>query len=746
MALPLLNRLYHPFQKMMNKTIRTATGVLALLLALLTSCQKKEFDAYYNRPDGLAQPIYQQLQARKNFVQLLALIDKAGYKTTLSTAGYWTLFAPNDAAFDTYFREKGIKDAGAVDVATAQALVQYALVYNAFKTDNLGSYQSNTGWVANSAYKRRTAWYDFVYTENNRKLIASNRNGAYISADNNNKYLPYFISTYMDAQKLTAADYNYFYPNTTYTGFNVANATVITKDIVAENGVIHETDKVVPPLLSLDQYLASKPEYSEFKKIYDQFMVSYVANADATDRYQALTKLPDLVYVKTYSPTLAFSPNNENFLKLQDNDGQANGYTLFIPTNEVLLNYEQNVLLQYYPVKSLSQLPIAVITDFLNAHAWKTTVWPGKFATTLNYLNEEARFDPVTNVVDKQVLSNGLFYGTNKVQEANVFHSVYGKAYLNPGYSLFTRALDLELKLTVINPNLKFAVFLVSDAVLTQAGFAWNTANSTFQYTAPGGSAVIGADAVNRLKRILSTHIVPYAGFTAPDLSGEGILETYDGEYIKYKNNKVFSAGTLDNSDAGKQSIAIDSAKAASNGSDYYTNGILSFSELNIGKHIEKYAAATTDPYYRFFQYLKSSPLYTAATGAIQGISAGTFYTVFIPSNSAIQDAVTNGWLPASTAPATSEDIDKVSRFIQYHILNKNTVVPDGKKTGSFETLLKDSNGDAVSVKIASQPSVLQITDAQHATANADLVPAYSNILSNRTVIHQINHFLQYQY
>ena len=74
----------------MNFIHKNAGSLLLLLLALLTGCQKKEFDAYYSRPDNLAQPIYQQLASRGNFKHLLALIDKAGYKTTLSTAGYWT--------------------------------------------------------------------------------------------------------------------------------------------------------------------------------------------------------------------------------------------------------------------------------------------------------------------------------------------------------------------------------------------------------------------------------------------------------------------------------------------------------------------------------------------------------------------------------------------------------------------------------------------------------------------------------
>ena len=41
--------------------------IITLAVFVLSSCKKKAFDEYYNRPDSLAAPIYQQLQARGNF-------------------------------------------------------------------------------------------------------------------------------------------------------------------------------------------------------------------------------------------------------------------------------------------------------------------------------------------------------------------------------------------------------------------------------------------------------------------------------------------------------------------------------------------------------------------------------------------------------------------------------------------------------------------------------------------------------
>jgi len=70
-------------------------------------------------------------------------------------------------------------------------------------------------------------------------------------------------------------------------------------------------------------------------------------------------------------------------LKLQDNDAQTEGWTMFAPRNDVLTDYLNSVILENY--KSLDQLPLQIIVDLLNAHMWQKTVWPSKFATTNNF-------------------------------------------------------------------------------------------------------------------------------------------------------------------------------------------------------------------------------------------------------------------------------------------------------------------------------------------------------------------------
>src|SRR5687768_11514725 len=120
----------------MNKLMLRMSLILTLTL-LLINCRKKAFDDYYGRPESLEPPIYQQLEKKGNFKNLLSLIDKGGYKTTLAAAGYWTFFAPNDAAFTKFFQDRGISGPENIDSAAARAIIQYLLVYNAFTKETI---------------------------------------------------------------------------------------------------------------------------------------------------------------------------------------------------------------------------------------------------------------------------------------------------------------------------------------------------------------------------------------------------------------------------------------------------------------------------------------------------------------------------------------------------------------------------------------------------------------------------------
>lgn len=746
--------------------IRTLKSVLLItaITSVVAGCRKKEWDEHYGRPDSLEPPIYEQLKSMGRFSSLLTLIDKAGYKETLDNGGYWTLFAPNDDALKAYLQKIGKNNADAISADSARMLVQYLLTYNAYTKDRLDDFQSTAsgtaGWVPDAAFRRRTAYYTGFYKDTNANgqavvAVANNRNslpgavaGGYVSTDYNNKYISYFTDTYFNTHRLSATDYKYFYPQSEYTGFNVAEANVLQKDIMAENGVIHEIDKMVTPQPSIDEYVRARPEYSSFWAILNRLKlnstVQFVQNADASKRYGILKGGTDPVFVKVYSYLLSFSPNNENNRMTEENDGQKDCWTMFVPTNAAVDKYVKEVLCQSY--KSLDEVPIQIIVDFLNAHMFPTAVWPTQFATTRNGAGEEARFDPNADVIDRRFLSNGIVYGTNKVQDANVFRTVYGKLYLNPGYQMMAHLLDVSgLKIKLTQPNVQSTLLLISDSAFKKAGYGYTASNDSWQYNGSTNGAY------DRLNRIINTCVFmePYRQ-TLGDLRGKGTVKAGDvgleGEYIKFDNMDIVTAGLQDSS----QVAHADSMKTALNGVVYYINKVPSFTSNTIGFHIMKLGQDPSSEFNYFWQYLSKSIIFNTTTNDILGLSGG-FYTVFIPNNDAIVKAVNDGLLPGTgTAPnmvpnfnpSVAEDKQKVQNFIQYHILNNHTVIPDGDASGKFESVYKNDAGTPLEFTVYNQPNELYIIDNHGGISN--VIINSSNNLSNRCVIHLIDSYLNY--
>nr|WP_294899008.1 fasciclin domain-containing protein [uncultured Pedobacter sp.] len=715
------------------------------LCFVFTSC-KKEFDTFYKRPDNLADPIYQQLVAKGNFTSLLKCIDKAGYKETLSGGGYWTFFAADDAAFTKYLASIGKTSADSINAELARKIVTYNLVYNAFSEANLIKYQSpgqSTSDHPDFATKRKTAYYDFVYTTtvNNKqlKVVNTNRNyNVYVDADNNNKYIPYYSSKALTGLGLGVNDYKQFYPNADYVDFNVVDAKVTERDIPAENGIIHIVDKVIVPLENIDKHIAANDQYSEFKKLLD-LAATYTYNDNVTQRYRALSKSNDSVYVKGYSSGIAFAPNNENFLSA-GTDAQINGYTMFVPTNTELLAYTKDIL-KYY--KTFQAAPPSILYDFINAHMWLTQVWPNKFNANGNSVGETANFD-ASAIVEKTVLSNGFFYGMKSVQQPNVFRTLYGFAYLNPSYSLMKLALDGGLKSSIIVPKSKFTIFMMSDAQIRANGYDFYTDKGNWGYTPPGGSLSIGDVSKARITRILETSVLPTLHGELDDLSGKGIVEAYNGEYIVYNAGKVYASGNIETNTP----VTIDSVKTSINGKAYYTKNLLTFTESPILTTLQ--TLQTNDPA-NFDYFTKLYQAYCNYYSTLPSpVALGGFYTFLVPNNEAIKQAVRDGVIAGTVAtgapnftPTSSGDLDELIAFINFHVLDKNTVVSDGQKTGGYPTLLKNNNNDPLLVRAISTGK----DNLSFADSYGNVVPINlnsSNHLAYRTVIHSLTSYLKY--
>ncbi|WP_293941417.1 MULTISPECIES: fasciclin domain-containing protein [unclassified Sphingobacterium] len=723
------------------------------LLALTVSCRKEAFDAYYGRPDWLASPIYQQLDSMGDFKNFLNCIQLSGYQNTLGTAGSWTVFAPTDKAFEQFMNEQGIADMTKVSPELAERIVRSSMTYDGERIEKLSDFFSKQGWQPGLAFRRRSVYYDFVESEDLgngkiRKFVSTNRGSdkLYVPIENNNKHLTYFFDAYMAQRGLGKSDYTVFYPNSTYSGLNVGAANIDPKrnNIAAENGYIHVVDRVLLPEKSIDQYLTRSDEYSSFKSILDLF-ATYTYNADLTRKNEVLTGSKDSVFVKSYTG-VGLALNNENYTKEDANDAQINNFSVTIPSNEAVDKYVRGMLLQYYPkgstLKDLYATNSGVLVEFINSHLYNTQLWPSQFTNQQNFLGESTKLTKA-NIKETKLLSNGTFYGVDVCQKANVFQSVYGSVLLNPKYSLMRRAIErMGMNLTLKIPTLRYMLVLVSDDNLYKMGFDYDAYNTTDPIRYKGGNGT------PEMREVLNAHIIPLNNDPIPDLSGTGVLESYAGEYIKYDHMMLSSSGTLD-SVANKQALKIDSTSTGTNlsgplnGVSVYLDGGLTSSNTNIGFFLQKMGAdQVSSPYNAFYNYLIKSTLYSATDGVVKGIELGLNYSMLIPNNAAIAAAIAEGDLPSANAPTSQVDIDKVTRFIQYHI-TRNSFAIDGKKTGYFQTLCKNIDGDAQSVQVVlNQKNKLQVMDNAGRVVDANI--AQSNLLGQRVVIHSISSYLKH--
>ena len=86
--------------KQMKKNIfKTALLSLTFGALLITSCKKDDDKTTPTPTTPTLKSIYEIAKADTSFSILIAALDKTGLKETLTNAGTYTVFAPNNAAF-----------------------------------------------------------------------------------------------------------------------------------------------------------------------------------------------------------------------------------------------------------------------------------------------------------------------------------------------------------------------------------------------------------------------------------------------------------------------------------------------------------------------------------------------------------------------------------------------------------------------------------------------------------------------
>ncbi|MCU4162942.1 fasciclin domain-containing protein [Carboxylicivirga caseinilyticus] len=746
-------------------------SILSFIFTLLIvwSC-KNEKDSYYDRPEWLEPAIYQQLQDKGNFNSFLACVDKAGLKSTLSGAGFYTVFAPTDEAFKTFLEEQSLSSISAIDEDLAKDIVSYAMIQNRYSLAELDDYQSVSQELIEPdiAFKRKTTYYKWTYEEDVpeygvNKVIdvnavsAKEYTGSNIFYDDNNfKNIPYFTPTFLGSLGLTSYDYNYFYPSVELGEMNVVDAKVTEADLYAENGVIHIVDKVILPLPNIEEKLAENDNYSTFKTILDEYIREYdIASDYFLIRNEQVTGTYEDIFVKGY-PSAYFSPNVENYLRYGGGewyDDQTEGFTMFAPNNAAIEAFFNEKFLKYY--ESIEQMTTDQIADFINAHLWKNNMWPSKFARYNNLHGEDARFDPESNIEDKALCSNGIFYGTNIVQGSDLYYTVFGDVSLNPEYSNMLNAINtfpiIKTLLKNSSEDINIQLILLTNDQMDATGITYDYGRSEWTIT---DNNPLGNNALVALERLLNLHLFlnKDVNFEVPGIYKSGMFE--NGEYVKvayYRRRFFITSSGNASSYAGPQYLG-PIEENATNGQSYSVAEPVLFTTDNVGVQIEKNVAN----FGLYYQYLYKSAtslnpdngesmegyLYNTLTKAISDVKISQNNTILIPNDAAIQQAVADGYLPPITiADFTLAEQQMVYSFVKYHILSGFILEPSSYYHNAVSTQFKTVDGETY-VTVVSGDDVMTITDSEARTAT--VVNTRSNVLANRAIIHQIDTYLRY--
>jgi uncharacterized surface protein with fasciclin (FAS1) repeats len=704
----------------------------------VVQCQR-ERDEYYAAPEWGRKPVYDVLQEEGRFELYLQCVDKTLYATSLKGNGLWTVFAPNDDAFKAYLSSKGYGSVDDMPLSEAEKIVAYSMVYNRYEFDHLSDILSS-GWDTLNSVKKKTAYYETIHREYDEfrgdsiwvvsPITASAGYASYVLNDNNYKYLPFYLERYLSTRQkpLGAEDYNVFYPNVTYTGKNIQGASVVTPDMLASNGVVHELDGVNEPLPNLEDILFSNPNYSEFRKlvelknpIKEPLFYSYFTGLDMTQYFQ--TMYPDrnisTVYAKTYS-ALDVAINCERYYNaLDDISSESEGYTVFAPNNDAIEKFVEGKL-KDYDYSSISELSTSLVQIFINAHLVTNMIWPGEYDGAKNasetYINGKGPggggYEEMCT--DIRPASNGFFYGTSDYVKSPYFETVLTEVLLRPNtYMLLYEALNKYFASTLASELLyctlngyteeEYIVLLPTDEQLAADGFTYES--DAFNFNGLGATV-----ADTRMKRLVSSHVFKRINGTGADAGGcdtrfsfsdensnplgsdyggYGYALNDNGDMLRYKGNQLQMAGnydkdewvtaTLEKTFLNGQVYTVDKLLQYSSNDDYTDGELVSY----LKKAKEKNPNISKAVDYMILFDENESQKYT--------LSKESMWTVLLPNNDAIDSAIAHGYIKACATIESNigasdqaivargeERLDSAINFFRYHIIPGALYLDDG--------------------------------------------------------------------
>jgi len=755
------------------------TYYAAILFLIAAACNDQfESGGKYSRPDWLAGKVFDQIKDRPELSTFARCIRITGYDSIINKSGSYTIFAPNDEAFELYFQNHpGYSSVEDIPFQELSRMVKYHIVQNPWSSEQLRSLDIH-GWIDTldqnndepRGYKRETLLrdkdrnYGVSQNEEETLIIVDTLQTQWFRklATDSRKFAPIFFKEYFDIYDLNSADYEFYFgrPFESANDIFFGGGRIVTSDIFAENGFIHIIDRVVEPLQNAFQILSNNTGSNSYSKFLDvvnnfpefRYNVEKTNDQPGADQGYVVDSLFDVNY-----PELTFDIINEKTkapsgtMGLPGNVSIRYHHGLIAPTNDAFDEFVQDYLVGYNKWGSVSEAPHHIKRMIVNTHMANGPIYPTDFVKGYyNGENDLITIEP-DNIIQKQYGSNCTFAGVNKMIVPRAFRSVTGPVYLNRGYSRAMYAIEYSGLLPALKRESEnYMLFVESDAHLAlDSSLNFNRITEQFAVFLISGSSVQKITlTTNDLRNLILNHV----GTSTPrGVARKEFIRNLAGNFIVVNNEtgevRGMSPTTIGYKGLEQTTVIPDKISTNSdNGSTFDITNWFSFSAPELYTKI-------SNTYPQFHNLLKQAGLANEHEYRYTFISENENYTVFVPNDAALAGYRTD-----------TLTTDELRKFLRMHFIQGNLIFTDGNKQPDYyETNRVDEKSTTyatVYTKVYIDPGIDVITfpDKHHnydyAVINESFktniiaarslgtgTEAYPIILSN-AVIHEIDRVL----
>lgn len=802
---------------------------------LLASCTDKFDDEEGKSPTWLGTNIYDYLKSRGDCNYFVRLIDDEGLTNTMRLTGSNTVFFSNDAAFDRYFQTNtvGLRSYEQLPESMKKMFLRFGVVENAQLIERLSLSDRGEVLLRRTTNMEVGDTIPIVAANalpDNSYFAAMRSKGQPVRLlqDGTQWTLVQFFPYVMKQKNITDDDLRFLTANdnvSTDSAYLYGNQ-IIRQDLICKNGYLHELQDVLTPPENMAGYIRANSNLSSFNSLMNRFCLP---------AYYGTTTSGDSIYELRYfnngrrslttdnngntAPGLLLYDPGWNLYASSTATGTQAGYEqtmgcMFVPTNEAMTNFfsptgEGSDF--YNAFGSWDKVPTSMVADIINANMKNNflTALPSNF----DKIEDENGYSmdvSTSDIKNTYIARNGVVYVTNKVFAPQDYKTVMGPAKINVSNSLFNLAISNTrysyYAYLLRAPKNVYYFFVTPDAYtkdyvdpVTQ-GYATQSFRSRLNFYVNSSNNIVatpisisGGDTIVNNRYPLGSNGIVSTGIKSRmnDILGtQTIVADYDGEledriadgqqwfvsntYAPVHITSLNVGGRV--SGAGNSNApAITETFRKSNGRTFEINGIVQ----NTTRSIYDVLSAHSE-FSDFFNICQAIGIFStasadgnAALDYIVSFLNQYHYTIYVPTNAAIEQAQRNGVIPTiaeweneGDAEKKEEMTNRLTRFVRYHFQD-NSVFIHGKKesgqeylsatlnnsTAKFYPITVTNTGDAITLRDAAGKNVHVVTSgglsnlmARDIVVNNSDRNAATEITSYAyAVIHQIDNILTFE-